>query len=377
MNESISLELRNSRHDKVYSATLASVDGGFVVNFSYGARDGHQTTGAKTKAPTDLAGAKKIYDKLVREKTTQPCSCCGGTYQVVGNAAPVSVPTAQGAKKAVVSTPSRVFLPELLEAITIEEAGQYIVDPRWWAERKYDGVRFSIAYDKSCDELAGFKKLGNSSNVPDEYALQARSTARYHGLTSFQLDGESVGGKYILFDLLEMNGVDLRDRPREERYARLCQYFMGDFRVSAVAKTEAEKIALIESEQAIRGEGVVFKRRDLAYQAGRRGPNAKLKFWESATLRVCPKEKKRQNDGHASFGVEALKEGWVLVGHVSAKGPTQIPETGTYVEIRYLYVGAGGRLYQPEHLTNRDDVTDADCAWEKLKHKQANEDLAA
>jgi hypothetical protein len=36
---------------------------------------------------------------------------------------------------------------------------------------------------------------------------------------------------------------------------------------------------------------------------------------------------------------------------------------------KYLYVGAGGNLYQPEGRGARTDVTDADCDAAKLKHK--------
>jgi len=46
-----------------------------------------------------------------------------------------------------------------------------------------------------------------------------------------------------------------------------------------------------------------------------------------------------------------------------------LPALGTYREIKYLYVGTGGSLYQPEDRGARTDVTDADCDAEKLKHK--------
>jgi hypothetical protein len=58
---------------------------------------------------------------------------------------------------------------------------------------------------------------------------------------------------------------------------------------------------------------------------------------------------------------------WVNVGSVTCKGP--IPAIGTYREVKYLYVGVGGRLYQPEDWGAREDVTDADCSFTQLKHK--------
>jgi hypothetical protein len=98
---------------------------------------------------------------------------------------------------------------------------------------------------------------------------------------------------------------------------------------------------------------------------GKAGVNRKLKFWESATVRVSQKLK---NDSAHSFGVEVLDAGvWKSVGNVTCKGP--LPALGTFREIKYLYVAAGGSLYQPEDLGARTDVTDADCDAAKLKHK--------
>ena len=98
---------------------------------------------------------------------------------------------------------------------------------------------------------------------------------------------------------------------------------------------------------------------------GKQGVNTKLKFWESCTVRVTQKTK---NDSAHSFGVEVLDAGvWKSVGNVTCKGP--LPALGTFRECKYLYVGAGGNLYQPEDLGARSDVTDADCDAAKLKHK--------
>ena len=40
----------------------------FVVNFAFGRRDSTLQTGTKTSEPVDYDSAKKIYDRLVREK---------------------------------------------------------------------------------------------------------------------------------------------------------------------------------------------------------------------------------------------------------------------------------------------------------------------
>jgi hypothetical protein len=63
----------------------------------------------------------------------------------------------------------------------------------------------------------------------------------------------------------------------------------------------------------------------------------------------------------------------VYCGSVTCKGP--LPEIGTYREVKYLYVGVGGHLYQPEDWGAREDVTPADCGYHQLKLKQDKEEL--
>ena len=57
--------------DKEYHTEIVEVAGGNVVNFRYGRRGAALTAGTKTSAPVDFAQAKKIFDKLVKEKTSK------------------------------------------------------------------------------------------------------------------------------------------------------------------------------------------------------------------------------------------------------------------------------------------------------------------
>ena len=69
--ESITLYFRQGGSDKLYQATLAEQDSGFVVSFAFGRRGSTLQTGTKTHVPVTFDEAKKIYDKLVREKTAK------------------------------------------------------------------------------------------------------------------------------------------------------------------------------------------------------------------------------------------------------------------------------------------------------------------
>lgn len=99
--------------DKEYHTEIVEVAGGNVVNFRYGRRGAALTAGTKTSAPVDFAQAKKIFDKLVKEKTSKGYTPCesGSAYQGTENA---------GLKTD--------FTPQLLNAITEDEAMRLIED---------------------------------------------------------------------------------------------------------------------------------------------------------------------------------------------------------------------------------------------------------
>src|SRR5258708_13296354 len=66
--ERITLYYREGSSDKVYQASIETQGEGFVVNFAYGRRGSTMNTGTKTQTPVDYDNAKRIFDKLVREK---------------------------------------------------------------------------------------------------------------------------------------------------------------------------------------------------------------------------------------------------------------------------------------------------------------------
>ena len=67
----ITLYYREGTSDKVYQVAIEPAGTRFVVNFAYGRRGTILNTGTKTNVPVDFAAAKRIYDKLVKEKTAK------------------------------------------------------------------------------------------------------------------------------------------------------------------------------------------------------------------------------------------------------------------------------------------------------------------
>ena len=358
---SVALTLANHKHSKAYAASIESVEGGgaegrsFIVCSTYGAIGSIQKPGKGIPKPVTLETAEKFYNKLVTEKTTVPCSCCAGLYVITGAAAATSKPVVSAA---LAHFPS--FFPELLEPIGASETNRYLEDDQYSLEEKFDGTRLSVRRD--ADVCAAYNRLGGFIPVP----VEVEKAVRALGCGNIWLDGEFEFGKFLIYDLLEFEGEDYREHAQSYRrqqlerlivdgpFIRLSKEYLGAGKTAALAMFRKRGI-----------EGVVFKHRRKPYMPGKVGVNRKLKFWESATVRVGPKTK---NDSAHSFGVEVLDAGvWKNVGNVTCKG--QIPTDGTFRECKYLYVGAGGRLYQPEDLGERTDVTDADCDAAKLKHK--------
>jgi hypothetical protein len=358
---SIALTLANNKHSKAYTASIESVDGdgpegrSYIVTSTYGAIGSIQKPGKGTPKPVTLGAAEKFYNKLVTEKTTVPCSCCAGLYVGTGAAAATSKPT--------VSTELAhfpAFFPELLVPIEEEDADFYVRNDSYSLEEKFDGSRLSTR--REGDVCAGYNRLGGFIPVPAEVAKAVRAIG-----SDIWLDGEYEHGQFVVYDLLEFEGEDYRERPQSERHQKLESLIVdGPFiRLSKEYLGTADKTAALAMFRKRGIEGVVFKLRTKPYMPGKLGFSVKLKFWESATVRVA---RKLKNDEAHSFGTEVLDNGvWKNTGNVKCKGP--LPEIGTYRECAYLYVGAGGSLYQPEDLGARTDVTDADCDASKLKHK--------
>lgn len=71
-NDRITLYYREGSSDKVYQCAIEPAGAGrFAVTFAYGRRGSTLNTGTKTSNPVDYDEAKRIYDKLVKEKTAK------------------------------------------------------------------------------------------------------------------------------------------------------------------------------------------------------------------------------------------------------------------------------------------------------------------
>jgi bifunctional non-homologous end joining protein LigD len=171
-------------------------------------------------------------------------------------------------------------------------AGQLPVGDSWTYEVKWDGYRTLALKSGSRVQLMS----RNLNDATARYPSIAKAVADLGGDVAL-LDGEAVALDerghpsfqalhlgaattlvFYAFDLLHLNGRDLARMPLEERRARLAVVTRGtQVRQSDPLPGTAQQIEA--AVRALRLEGVVAKRRDSPYEAGKRS-NAwvKVKF---------------------------------------------------------------------------------------------------
>jgi len=362
MSELLQIELafREGTSDKVYRAAIEKGDGGFLVNFAYGRRGATLTTGTKTQAPVDYEKAVKLYTKLIQVKTGKGYRPAEGTELEGG----------LGSSVTDLDQRDTGMRAQLLNPISEEDAEQYLGDPDWGMQEKFDGKR--MQFKKVGDLVIAANKLGLQVGYPTVLARQLEKIP-----VDFEIDGECIGEKLYLYGLQSYDGVDYRKSDYAARYNTLARRFSGvgdNITVASLRTTVKSKKEFFVMLRVADKEGAVFKRLSAPWSAGRpnSGGNAlKCKFWESCSCVVSKVNNKR------SIAVMLLSNGTlsadeIPMGNVTIPPNKEIPTRGQIVEVKYLYVaGKGGSLYQPIYLGVRDDVQLSECALknQKLKYK--------
>ena len=222
------------------------------------------------------------------------------------------------------------------------------------------------------------KEAGRVDGINRRGLISALAREIEADLMTFEMDlvpdGEAVGTIFNVFDLLTLGSQDLRSLAFETRLALLEATFgtrpLAQVRLVPTARSTEEKLALLARVERDGGEGVVFKRRDAAYVAGRPasgGNQLKFKLWETATVRVSEVNDQRSVlvELHDGFG-------WKAAGNVTIPANHPIPQPGQLAEVRYLYAfRESGSLYQPTYLGIRDDLEESAAVVAQLKFKSA------
>ena len=351
----ITLYYKEGSSDKVYQAAIEPSGTDFAVNFAYGRRGATLQTGTKTSSPVNYPEAKKIYDKLVKEKTAKGYTPGeeGTPYQQTDKAE-----RAAG------------ILPQLLNPIDESEVDRLIEDDAWWAQEKFDGKRVLI--QKEDRKVVGINRKGLTIDlpVPIVQAMQTLETRRV------LLDGEAVADVFIAFDLLREATLELAGKSYSVRHGHLVDLVdsvpSDSIRYAETATTKTQKLAMLNRLRKDRKEGIVFKRHAASYVSGRPasgGDQLKLKFTATASCIVAG-----ANGSRRSVKLELLDgPRRIGVGNVTIPANQLVPAVNQIVEVRYLYAYPRGSLYQPVYLGKRDDIEPAACDTRQLKLKSEAE----
>jgi len=313
--------------NKQYTAWIESSGGGWVVNFQYGPVGGWVKDGTKTAKPVTRPEAEKILDGLLKQKRAK------------GYAAGADAPVFSQPSKDVDSG----MRPMLLTWAEESDLEKFIKDDNWGAQEKINGKRIQVKVTP--DGVVGSNKRGLQCPIPESVAREM------DGLLG-EFDGELVGDIYNTFDMM-MNSISAdfkRERCdfRHERLASRLAKPTAHVRLVPLVVGAAEKRALVNRLKADRKEGVVFKRLDAPYEAGRRPSlkNAiavKIKFYAEIAVEVL-----KWNKDTSSVEVAALKAGrLVSVGNVTIhdKYVSQVKQ-GEVIRVKYLYATEAAKLYQ-------------------------------
>lgn len=329
--------------DKVYQAHLRPAgDGNWVVDYANGRRGGTLATGTKTSSPVAFEAALKIYEKVVKEKTSKGYTTdqSGALYTSSELAGRMSGE-----------------LPQLPTLILEEQVARYFDDPGWGLQEKADGENRILLIEG--DTVRGTNRRGLFVDIPQAWVGGAQVPS---GRTV--IPGEHVGDAFMAFDLLELGGQDLRGAPFIERFGQLRSVaalvpWMTVLELELTAEGKRNRAAQL---LAAHGEGYVLKALDAPFAAGRSTASLKFKFNQSATCEVIRVNAQRS----VAVGLRDEAGAMIDLGNVTVPPNEALPPVGTLVEVRYLYRYAGGKFEQPVYKGQRPDMTAADAVLSQV-----------
>ncbi len=177
------------------------------------------------------------------------------------------------------------FRPQLATLVQQPPSG-----PQWLHELKFDGYRIACTVQhgkvrlesrRNYDWTAKFPEIVEAARqLPVESVLLDGEVAIVvpSGLTSFQSLQNAFSGAprdgltYFAFDLLHLDGRDIASLPLDERKRQCAQLLEQLGAASPIRYSqhfEVDGSALLERACALGAEGIISKRRDQPYRAGR------------------------------------------------------------------------------------------------------------
>lgn len=275
-----------------------------------------------------------------------------------------------------------MYYPMLAKQANVTDLGPYLTDSGWWMQQKLDGHRVML--------------VGGGPDAPPS-TLTRNGTPYTRGLPAalrdvrlpgrpgqWVLDGELVGDVFYAFDVPITRDTNMNYQ-LIDRYPELVSAvrWIGhkNVRLVPMARFQEDKVRLAETALREGYEGLVLKRRHSQYvNGGRTDDWLKVKFVATVDcvvlgVRDDGKDSVRlglhgPSSGAFGTGVKSRDVKLHDVGRASLIGKEKngTIAVGDVIEVRYLYVGAGNRLYQPTILKKRTDKKPEECTTGQLRY---------
>ncbi|MBX3526117.1 MAG: DNA ligase D [Rhodoblastus sp.] len=261
--------------------------------------------------------------KAWRAQTPLPPVGRGSRNHAVDSSTPHPNPPPQGGREHAGAAPLPAFIPPQL-------CGQTETPPEgadWLYEMKYDGYRLQLAVAGNDARLYTRSGLDWSHKfsaiAADALRLKCRSAlidgeaivmdkhgvSDFPGLVAALEEGRAADIVLMAFDLLALDGKDLRKRPLVERKTLLAKLLKSPApNIRFAAHMEENGKQVFDHAVAAGGEGVIAKRRDAPYRSGRSDAWLKIKGYPRQDVLIIGYKPSTKHELFASLHA-ALEEG--------------------------------------------------------------------
>lgn len=359
---------------KFWSATVQGTK--LTVHFGRIGTTGQiRTTGFVNPADAINAMNKKTVEKFAKGyiHSDLPARPKWSSAQIAKSVAPrISVPEIRPMLAKEVKT-------DITQAILQAAADDNIV-----CQGKIDGHRVMIHVGEQLQVLG---RAGQQSQHAPRFATKAYDDIKR--LDSCVIDGELIDDVLWIFDLPfhPGNGINLSS-PYRDRLAALEELFAEwapgpKYRLVPTARGQVDKTQLAVDWLGAGCEGIMLKSLDAAYKPGQSVRTVrKVKFVRDLDAFIIDVGTK----GHDNYVLGVYRDGVIVDGHgqpdskdgvgrCSAIGKPRC-KVGEVVTVRYLYVGADGRLYQPRFMVGpRTDKAATECLFDQLDGCSVNKEV--
>lgn len=259
------------------------------------------------------------------------------------------------------------IFPQLALQAEVTSLTAYFDDDKWIFQQKLDGHRVLL---KSDDPALPPQAITRNGTHYTRTLPQVIQDFRFPP-GEWVLDGELVGKDFWVFDM----PVSPATKPSDPLWARqtalstLLDLIPHPFRKAPTAITRAEKVHLADIALRQDFEGLVLKDRHSPYRsAGRTAEWLKVKF--TTTVDVVVSDVRQNGKDAVGYFVYDANGKERDLGRASLIGKEKFGQInkGDVIEVKYLYVGANGRLYQPTILKKRTDKRPDECTDQQLRY---------